>query len=262
MSKAYNIRWRDSDIEELNRVVKNFNNKVRYWEKKGQDTLPETQSVRDIRETIQTRQDYNRVLNSLKRFSKRGAEEVVANKHGVETTNWHLKEYSIARSTRNRMTNQRKKELDNLEIDIAGFDKPLTRAELGRTDANEMRPLSDRFKTARNKKEFEQAFNTALNQARGNYLFIRDSQFKENWLNSAKVYLQGSDGYNELIQFVESMDSTEFYKLTLSRLDTSIEFIYGTQNIQEKTDHLMNSFGVKKGKSTQSTQVRSASLRS
>lgn len=262
MSKTYNIRWRKSDLEELNRVVTNFNNKVRYWKNKGQETLPETQSVRDIRENIQSRQDYNRVLNSLKRFSNRGSEEVVVNKHGVETTKWHLKEYSIARATRNRATNQRKKELDNLEINIVGFDKPLTRAELGRTDANEMRPLSDRFKTARNKKEFEKAFNTAIYQSDPNYFYIRDNQFKENWLKSAKVYLQGSDGYNELIEFVENMDPTEFYKLTLKNLDTSIEYIYRPEDVQTKTDHLMNSFGVNKNKNTQSTQVKSTRLKS
>lgn len=262
MAKNYNMRWRSSDVEELNRVVSNFNNKVRYWDKKGQQTLPELQRVRDIRENIQSRQDYNRVLNSLKRFSNRGAEEVVSNKHGVEVTKWHLKEYSIARATRNRATNKRKKELDNLEIDLPGFDKPLTRAELGRTDSNEMRPLVDRFKTARNKKEFEKAFNTAIYQSDPNYFYIRDNRFKENWLNAARAYLQGADGYNELIQFVENMDPTEFYKLTLRNLDTSIEYIYRPEDIQQKVDHLMNSFRVNKNKNTQSTQLKSTKVKS
>ena len=78
--RKYNIRWSEADEKELQRVVKNFNAKIARLEKKidPKDTnpvlLPERVKVSVLRDMIQTRQDLNRELNALKRFSKKGAE--------------------------------------------------------------------------------------------------------------------------------------------------------------------------------------------
>ena len=93
MSKYHKIRWNESDEQELKRAVRNFNAKLRRLEKKdpqkyNKNTLPtfwdsvnETYtnrvSVGQMKELINTRNDLKRELNSLKRFSKRGSEEIV-----------------------------------------------------------------------------------------------------------------------------------------------------------------------------------------
>ena len=91
MSRQSNIKWRLEDEKELRRVARNFNDKLRrlvrqnpenknilpqfYNEKTGQ--FESRITIATLKEMIQTRQDFNRQLNILKRFSKRGAEEII-----------------------------------------------------------------------------------------------------------------------------------------------------------------------------------------
>ena len=103
MSRQYNIKWREQDEKELRRVARNFNDKLRREIKKSPQNrgiLPqfynesseqfESRITMDmLHNLIETRADYNRIVNMLKRFSKRGAEEIVDapdNEYG-----WHCK---------------------------------------------------------------------------------------------------------------------------------------------------------------------------
>ena len=94
MSRKYNIRWSEADDKELKRVVKNFNAKLGRLAKKdpeNKDALPERISAAQLKEMIQTRQDLNRELNSLRRFSQKGAEEIIdvpGNYYNLRLTKW------------------------------------------------------------------------------------------------------------------------------------------------------------------------------
>ena len=101
MSKQNRINWRDSDKQELKRAVKNFNAKIKRLEKKNpsnKNVLPEKVSVAQMQELINTRQDLNREINALKRFTKRGAEEIV----DVPGTDYNLKITKWQRTEMNR----------------------------------------------------------------------------------------------------------------------------------------------------------------
>ena len=78
--RKYNIRWREADEKELRRVVKNFNAKITRLAKKDPKNaaaLPERVSAAELRAMIKTRQDLQRELNALRRFSQKGAETLV-----------------------------------------------------------------------------------------------------------------------------------------------------------------------------------------
>ena len=94
MSRKYNIRWSEADEAELKRVVKNFNAKLTRLANKdpqNKNALPERVSAAQLRDLIETRQDLNRELNALRRFSERGAEELVDvpdNDYNLKITKW------------------------------------------------------------------------------------------------------------------------------------------------------------------------------
>lgn len=71
------IRYDSSYNQEINRVVSNFNRKVRRLEKEERELLPTPVKVQDLKEKFTNRRDLNIYLNELRRFSKRGAEEVM-----------------------------------------------------------------------------------------------------------------------------------------------------------------------------------------
>ena len=104
MSRKYNIRWTDSDNEELKRAVRNFNAKVDRVAKKHPElasNLPEKVRVKELKELIDTRADLKRELNSLRRFSKKGAEQIIVvteSNYNLKVTKWQLSEMKKAKT--------------------------------------------------------------------------------------------------------------------------------------------------------------------
>ena len=87
------IRWQQKYYLSLGRAVANFNKKINELNKEEKKLyLPELKNYKDIKENIQTRQELNRVINSLKRFSKEGAEDLYVTKAGEQITKWERKE--------------------------------------------------------------------------------------------------------------------------------------------------------------------------
>ena len=87
------IRWQQKDYLSLGRAVANFNKKINELQSEEKKLyLPELKNYKDIKENIQTRQELNRVINSLKRFSKEGAEDLYTTKAGEQITKWERQE--------------------------------------------------------------------------------------------------------------------------------------------------------------------------
>lgn len=238
------IRWRSKDSQELRKAVDRFNKKISYWENKGKDILPERVYISDLKANINTRQDFNNIINSLARFSRRGAEDIKVNPYGVAVTNWELNEYNIKRAVRNRTFNQRKARLQKLEIELKGFEDPLTRSEMGREEAAVLRPMKNRFKTARSLTEFKQSMKTAVKQSKSGYWLMRDDIYKENYLTALERELGHIDGVKDIIDYVENLSGSELYRINLSNPDTDIDFIYLYPGQVAKVDHLKNVYGL------------------
>lgn len=80
MSGRNNIKWRDSDLKELRRLTKNYNAKIARQRAKlieadqrfQASQLPQKKSVRELREAIGTRKDFNRELSEMQNFIDTG----------------------------------------------------------------------------------------------------------------------------------------------------------------------------------------------
>lgn len=71
MAKQYNIRWRQGDYVKLGKAVAQFNRKIKEIQtEENKMYLPSFEKYEWQKENIKTRQEYNRVINSLKRFSQ------------------------------------------------------------------------------------------------------------------------------------------------------------------------------------------------
>lgn len=83
------IRYDSAYNQEINRVVSNFNRKVRRLERAGNELLPSPVSTRTIKEQFTNRRELNMYLRDLMRFSKRGAEDIVEIQ-GKSYTNYQI----------------------------------------------------------------------------------------------------------------------------------------------------------------------------
>ena len=87
------IRWQQKDYLSLGKAVANFNKKINKLQSEEKKLyLPELKNYKDIKENIYTRSELNRVINSLKRFSKEGAEDLYVTKAGEHLTKWERQE--------------------------------------------------------------------------------------------------------------------------------------------------------------------------
>lgn len=94
MAKIIN-EWSKTRTKTITKAVKNFNAKISRILAKNPEAaeyLPEKVKVSELKESIKTEGDYRKILNSLKRFRKRGAEKLIETKGGTKTTKYELEE--------------------------------------------------------------------------------------------------------------------------------------------------------------------------
>lgn len=115
MSKKSTIRWRESDLSELQRTINNYNAKL-YRIKKNHpeltDILPQRMTKSQAVASIETRADFNRLTNSLQRFSKKGAEKPVEVAPKVKVTKWQQDETKKTLQQFNAKVTRLSKEID------------------------------------------------------------------------------------------------------------------------------------------------------
>lgn len=82
------IRYDKDFNREIQRVVKNFNSKVKRLEQIENPFAPEQIKISELKEVYNDRRQLKRKLNQLRKFSERGAEEVLTTPGGVQITKW------------------------------------------------------------------------------------------------------------------------------------------------------------------------------
>ena len=172
MSKYHKIRWSEQDTKEISRVVKNFNAKVSRLAKSNPEianVLPEKVSTRQLKEMINTRQDLNRELNSLKRFSKKGSEKIVVvpnTEYELKITKWQQTEMNRRVGIINRRRKARLDELVNTEMTSRGQKLGYTRGQLGMGKATEvaLQPMNAFYRTMGNR-DLKKRWQSILHQS-------------------------------------------------------------------------------------------------
>ena len=128
------IRYDKKLNQEINRTIKNFNQKIARLEKQEKELLPSKITKKDLKTSVYTRSELQRKLKELQRFSKRGAEDIITTSGGIRLTKYELNEI--------KRENARVKRNITREINRLKFNKPKifgktqtsTFSEMGDTD--------------------------------------------------------------------------------------------------------------------------------
>lgn len=245
MSRRSRIRWNQNDEKELARLVKNYNAKINRLIKKDptmKDFVPDRVKKRDIKSNIVTRSDLKREMNSLKRFLKRGAEEIVYNnlegddRFGI--TKYEKREIEIKVATINRLKTMRRKEIEEMETTSRGEKVGYKNKEMGRMEKLQMlQPKVFNFKTKK-KRDFEH-FKKGLENA-DVYINMKDVILKDNYIDSLYEHL-GNNKYTDMIaEKINSMPIDSFISKYYSDKEAVIEFIYDPLQASAKLETLIN----------------------
>lgn len=243
MSREHSIRWRQSDEQELRRVVKNFNAKLTRLAKKNPDVinyLPDKISFADLKNTITTRKEFNRELNSLKRFTKRGSETIVtAKESGLKTTKWEKNEVAIQVGIINRERTRKRKMLEKEEVTTRGQKTNLTRAQMSSIRMNELNKKTFNFDKIK-KSDWKKYKETVKKQSHPNFQSEADNRLRENYIKGLKEVFGDTEETKKLEQQIMDMPLKDFITKFYKEQEATVTFIYDPIEASRKFSILKN----------------------
>lgn len=205
MPRRSNIKWRQQDKETISKTVRQFNAKLTRILKKHPELapyLPDRLTVEGVRQSIETRQDFNREVRSLQRFLKRGAERPILSDSGIKTTEWQRREVGYKVATVNRAR--------TLEAKRANVSTE--KGTMGSIEANNLRPKSyDINRIA--PRDWNKFIETVERQVMTNYDSDRVERYKENYLKSIRRNLGTRGKAKELYDLVATLDPYFMYDI-------------------------------------------------
>lgn len=215
MQRRSNIRWTQADEAELKRVVKNFNAKLSRLAKKdpkNKEALPERVSAATLRDMIETRQDLNRELNSLRRFSQKGAEEMIiapGTNNNLKVTKWQKEEINRRLGVINRTRSQRLKKLMETEATQGGKGLGYSAAPtMGKAAEISLKPLPG-FTPEMNRADLRHRWRQLLKESQSGYWNWRDELLKENYIKGLYENFNPED-IDDIVEEIRGMDIKSF----------------------------------------------------
>ena len=212
------IRYDKKLDQEINRTIKNFNQKIARLEKQEKELLPSKITKKDLKESVYTRSELQRKLKELQRFSKRGAEEVITTRGGVRITKYELNEIKRENA---RLKRNITREINRLKVNkpkILGKTQTSTFSEMGDTDYLNLVARRKALEKDINKllrDEFERF--TKLIKKTGRSQKYMNTVFKENYFEMLTdlAYYYGYDNkkLDEMKKKLMKLKPNDFLKL-------------------------------------------------
>ena len=212
------IRYDKKLNQEINRTIKNFNQKIARLQKEEKQLLPSRITKRDLKSEVYTRTELQRKLKELQRFSERGAEEIIATKSGVRLTKYELG--NIKRESA-RVKRNISRELNRLKLNkpkIFGKEQASTFSEMGDVDYLNLvarRQALEKDITRLSKEEL-QRYKKLVEKTGRNQQYM-NSVFKENYfkmLTDLGYYFNyDNDKLNKLKEKLMKLKPNDFLKL-------------------------------------------------
>ena len=246
------IRYDKKLNQEINKTIRNFNQKISRLEKSQRDLiLPNKITKKELKENSYNRTELKRKLKELQRYSKRGIEETTTTLGGVKLSKYELDKLSReAKRVKASLT----REINKMKTDtpkVFGKKQATTFAQMG--DQHYLNLKTRRL--AIGKVNIKTASLEQLDSLKKlidktlNYKRYYNNIFKDNYLKMVTDlgYYCGYDGskLENLKNKIRKLDSNKF--LSLFRNEKSIQAIleYYPDAVANPTDRVLNPEDIK-----------------
>ena len=246
MPRKHNIRWTANDFTNLRKAVTNFNAKIRRIEKaypELKSALPEKITFKEMKEIIKTRNDLNRELDSLRRFTDRKNQiKVVKDEEGkktykgitvlpntennIKTTIWQNKEMDRRLRYINKRREKRRKEIAAVDVTSRGKKVGYKIGELGmgHVSEHETAPLK-KSSEKMTQKDMREKMDTIRRESSDLYWESKEEILMKNYLKALSTNL--TDEEREAIEAaIKELSFEEFYKIFLAENKAFIKDLY------------------------------------
>lgn len=250
------IRWRKNDLVKLSNYIRKFNASITKLSKKqpellDSDILPSKLNVKEVKEKIYSRADYNRVIKRIDRWFKPGARDLTVNAVGQKITKWLSKEiqYAKQRVAKNRekrlkeagFSGQQQAELKQLMKDPYEREEEIIRRQ-EKIDWKGMNP-EDAENALNNEMQLWQNFVKQLfNQDSDEYLATMNQLYYDNTLLAIERNFT-KEQYVEIKKTLEELGIDGYQLFLMGGVNPNInfEYYYSEEEIDEKFKLLLES---------------------
>lgn len=206
---------------ELQRVVRNYNAKIKRLEKSGKDLkLPESESIKAIKSRVTNKWELNRELATMMRFTERNAEEYMTTKAGVKIPRY---EYQNLLSEQKRLSSKLYRQIkatEALSPTEFGIPEPITLKQLPSSTLSNLRARREAIqkpKITNLQNEELKMFNKLITMTRQHERYLA-SVYMDNMINDMIVKLGYFVGYNmnkieEIKEKLLTLNERQFLKL-------------------------------------------------
>lgn len=202
------IRWKRGDYIRLGRAVSDFNRKINKLQtEENKLYLPDTISYQNLKENITTRQELNRMVNSLRRFQRDDATELYTTQAGEQITKWERRELGIQTGIAKRRLNRELSQLNE------PMETGYSRVQMGSMRANQIKAQIKRLNKLENLKgsEFKNLKKSIKIQGTSDFSMKRAITYRDNYIIEMKKY-SGFDNYEKFMEKLNSIKNpTDFY---------------------------------------------------
>ena len=197
------IRWTKSDYGKLSYAVRQFNKKVKELEALDKNILPEEFNYQELKDTIYSRKELNRVIKALRRFNNESQQKAIQLEGGQEITRW---EYSELKKAQKRAIGTIQEKARGIIEDDTNVIGDLEFKQLMRTKES----IEDLFN--RLGSEFKRTAKRTLSWGKNDYELWRASVYRENYMEALKE-MSNYDNYELLIKKLNSIENPiKFYE--------------------------------------------------
>lgn len=214
------IRYDKKLNQEINKTIRNFNQKITRLEKSERDLLlPEKITKKELKENVYTRTELRRKLRELQLYSKRNIEETITTKGGVTLSRYELtkikRESSRIKANLTREINK----MQSTSPKVFGKKQATTFAQMGDQyylNLQARRKALEKGDIGTLSAEQLKQYQTLLDKTRRNKTYYSNI-FKENYMQmlTDMGYFYGYDKekLDKLKNTLSSLDSDKFLKL-------------------------------------------------
>ena len=243
------IRWRQSDVAELRRLVKNINSKRSRLAAKDEiysKMMPETVKVSELRKgsadrmpEIRTRKDFNEFKKAAEKFLTRGSEEIVRSKGGAVSTKFEVEQMKHQIRQINAQRRERKK--------AAGWIASTEKGTMGAVRDQEYATKHFDFQS-KNQENWNRAVRSARKQSKSTYYGDRDQLYKDNYKRAVMEQFAGCKNVNKLISAIDQVSGHKLAQLYYEDPLLQLNFIYDKTmdretRVNEMTSRLLKNTG-------------------
>ena len=217
---------------DLKRAINKFNSKIKRLESVDREIdIPEKESIKAIKERVNSKWELNREINRLERFTKRNAEELIKNKSGVVMSRW---EFENIQREQKRLSSRLLRDIErysNIKPQEFGVTQSVTYAQMGDEKLSNMKArqkaISGKSVMKLNKEQLK-SLQTLINKTSANYRKPKDI-FYNNYLDGTLLNTAYFVGYDkEKIEYIKKKLS----ELTPTQFSKAFETEQALKDIQ------------------------------